>query len=148
MALRKREVIFTICFRKREYPEREGGGRGFPSEKRGSSPGGNCGYFRIIGLGWGESVVVIIQNIKSCIYLVIIKIMVTFYVSFLVKLLERFLGLLVDQMCWSIEEEEGGHEKPIYRGDCLLSSFSLPDLNAYKTYELCGIRYNDSPDAI
>ena len=26
MALRKREVIFTICFRKREYPEREGGG--------------------------------------------------------------------------------------------------------------------------
>ena len=32
MALRKREVIFTICFRKREYPEREGGG-GFLQKK-------------------------------------------------------------------------------------------------------------------
>ena len=33
MALRKREVIFTICFRKREYPEREGGGQGFLQKK-------------------------------------------------------------------------------------------------------------------
>ena len=44
MALRKRGVTFLTCFRKRGYPEREGGGWG-PSEKGGSNPGENYGIF-------------------------------------------------------------------------------------------------------
>ena len=43
MALRKRGIIFKICFREREVP-RKGGGE-VPSEKGDSNPAGNCDVF-------------------------------------------------------------------------------------------------------